>query len=251
MIFKFFIIGLIQGLTEFLPVSSSGHILLFSKIFNVDCDILLLSIVAHLGTLFAVFVCMRKKIIALIKKPFSKQTLNLVIASAPAVLFVLLFSNLIDKLYGIHFVMFGFIITGILLLFAENAKVKYLSPNKKTSLFMGLMQGFAILPGVSRSGSTMAVGMFSGLSKKEACEFTFLMSIPIIIGSALWESLKLVGSNISFPLLPLFVAFITSFVFGILSIKIMLKVVNNKKLSYFSIYMIVVAIITLFVIIIK
>ena len=103
MIFKYFIIGLIQGFTEFLPVSSSGHILLFSKIFNVDCDIVLLSVVCHLGTLLSVLICMRKKVAEIVKKPFNEQSVKLIIATIPAVLAVLFFNSLIDKLYGVQF----------------------------------------------------------------------------------------------------------------------------------------------------
>lgn len=247
MIFKYFIIGLIQGFTEFLPVSSSGHIVLFGEIFNINCDIILLSVVAHIGTLLSVIICMRKKLFEIAKKPFSPATLNLLIATIPAVLIVILFNDLIDKLYGLHFLIYGFLITGILLTVADLIKPKYDYVTKKTSLFMGLMQGLAILPGISRSGSTMAVGMMSGLKKEEACEFSFLMSIPIIIGSAVWECAGLINTNITFNFLPLFVAFITSFIFGILSIKLMLKIVKSNKLFVFSIYTVILSIVTLII----
>ena len=245
MIFKYFIIGLIQGFTEFLPISSSGHIVLFGEIFNINCDIVLLSVIAHLGTLFAVLFCMRKKVFQLIKKPFSTTSLNLIIATIPAVLAVLIFNNLIDKLYGLHFLIYGFLITGILLTVADLVKSKYGFINKKSSLFMGIMQAVAILPGISRSGSTMAVGMLSGVKKEEACEFSFLMSIPIIIGSAIWECLGLFNNNITINLLPLLIAFVTSFVFGILSIKLMLKIVKSNKLFVFSIYTVILSILIL------
>jgi len=149
MIFKYFIIGLIQGFTEFLPVSSSGHILLFSKIFNVDCDIVLVSVVCHLGTLLSVLICMRKQVAEIVKKPFSEQSLKLVIATIPAVLAVLFFNNLIDKLYGIQFLIYGFLVTGILLVVADLIKTKNKPLGKKQAFFMGLMQGVAILPGIA------------------------------------------------------------------------------------------------------
>lgn len=247
MIFKYFIIGLIQGFTEFLPVSSSGHIVLFSEIFNIDCDIILLSVVAHIGTLLSVIICMRKKLFQIVKKPFSPTTLNLIIATIPAVLVVILFNDLIDKLYGLRFLIYGFLITGILLTVADLCKPKYDYVTKKHSLFMGLMQGLAILPGISRSGSTMAVGMMSGVKKEEACEFSFLMSIPIILGSAIWECVGLINTNVTFNFLPLFVAFITSFIFGILSIKLMLKIVKSNKLFIFSIYTVILSVVTLII----
>ena len=243
MVFKYFIIGLIQGLTEFLPISSSGHILIFSELFKIDCDIILLSVVAHLGSLVAVVICMRKKLKPLIIKPFNKTNLNLLISTLPAILIVVIFKSLVDKLYGMQFVLYGFLITGILLIVADMKKTKNKPINKKNALFMGLMQGVAILPGISRSGSTMAVGMLAGVNKEDACEYSFLMSIPIIIGSAIWEIIGLVGKTVDIAVLPLLVAFVSSFLFGILSIKIMLKVVKNNKLSYFAYYAIMLTII--------
>jgi len=246
MIFKYFIIGLIQGFTEFLPVSSSGHILLFSKIFNVDCDIVLVSVVCHLGTLLSVLICMRKQVAEIVKKPFSEQSLKLVIATIPAVLAVLFFNNLIDKLYGIQFLIYGFLVTGILLVVADLIKTKNKPLGKKQAFFMGLMQGVAILPGISRSGSTMAVGMMNGVEKQNACEFSFLMSIPIIIGSAVWELIGMFKEEVVFNPIALIVAFISSFVFGILSIKTMLKVVKNNKLMVFVVYILIISLFMLF-----
>lgn len=249
MIFKYFIIGLIQGLTEFLPVSSSGHILIFSKLFKIDCDIILLSVVAHVGSLLAVIVCMRKKLKPLIRKPFNKININLIISTLPAVLIVLLFKKFVDKLYGMQFVLYGFLITGILLIVADMQKPKNKPINKKNAFFMGLMQGVAILPGISRSGSTMAVGMLAGVNKNDACEYSFLMSIPVIIGSAVWEIGGLAGQNIKIQFFPLLVAFLSSFVFAILSIKLMLKLVKSNKLYVFSIYTIVLSLLLVFIII--
>lgn len=246
MIFKYFIIGLIQGFTEFLPISSSGHIVLFGQIFNINCDIILLSVVAHLGTLLSVIICMRKKIFEIIKKPFSPTTINLVISTIPAVIIVILFNDLIDKLYGIHFLIYGFLITGILLTVADLIKPKYDYVSRKSSLFMGFMQGIAILPGISRSGSTMAVGMMNGVEKQNACEFSFLMSIPIIIGSAVWELIGMFKEEVVFNPIALIVAFISSFVFGILSIKTMLKVVKNNKLMVFVVYILIISLFMLF-----
>lgn len=245
MIFKYFIIGLIQGITEFLPVSSSGHIVLFSEIFNIDTDIILLSVVVHIATLFSVIICNFSKIKMIAKNPFGREGKNLIIATIPAVLVVILFNKLIDKMFGLKWVIIGFLITGIMLIVADLVKTKYSVCNKKTSLYMGLMQGLAILPGISRSGSTMAVGMMAGLKKEEACEFTFLMSIPIILGSAIWESVGLINSNLTIHFLPLLVAFFTALIFGILSIKIMLKVLKSNKLYFFSIYLLIISIVSI------
>lgn len=239
MIFKYFIIGLIQGLTEFLPISSSGHILIFSKLFNIDCDIILLSVVAHLGSLLAVLICMREKLKPLIKKPFNSTNINLIISTMPAIIIVIIFKELVDKMYGMQFVLYGFLITGILLVLADMKSHKNKTITKKNAFFMGLMQGIAILPGISRSGSTLSIGMLSGLDKETACEYSFLMSIPIILGSGVWELIGLIGKAVEIEIIPLLVAFLSSFIFAILSIKLMLKIVKSNKLYYFSIYTII------------
>lgn len=249
MIFIYILIGIVQGLTEFLPISSSGHILLISEIFNVDCDIIFLSVVAHLGTLLSVIICMRKKIAYSITHPFCKTNWKLLIATLPCVIFVLLFNDLVDKLYSVYFLVAGFLITGILLIVADLIKPKNKPLNYKHSLFMGLMQGIAILPGISRSGSTMAVGMMSGADKNEVCDFTFLMSIPIIIASAIFESMEMFVIGINIEILPAIIVFGTSFIFGILSIKLMLKTLKSNKLYVFSIYLLIISIITLLVVI--
>ena len=248
MFLKYFIIGLIQGLTEFLPVSSSGHILIFSHLFNINCDIILLSVVAHLGSLLAVIICMRKKIKPLIKKPLCSTNQNLIISTLPAVIIVLLFKGLVDKLYGMEFVLYGFLTTGILLMIADLKKTNNKPINKINALLMGLMQGIAILPGISRSGSTLSVGMLAGVNKKEACEYSFLMSIPIIVGSAVYEIIGLIGHNVEVQFFPLFVAFLSSFLFAILSIKLMLKIVKSNKLFVFSIYTLLISFVLFFVI---
>lgn len=247
MIFVYIIIGIVQGITEFLPVSSSGHILLLSEIFNVNCDIIFLSVVAHLGTLLSVLICMRKKVAECIKHPFCETNFKLLMATIPSVIIVLLFHNLVDKLYSIYFLIAGFLITGIMLIIADIIRPKNQKFGYKHALFMGLMQGIAVLPGISRSGSTMAVGMMSGADKNDACEFTFLMSIPIIIASAVFESIEMFTTGVNIEILPSIIVFITSFVFGILSIKLMLKTLKNNKLYLFSIYLLIISIITLFV----
>lgn len=243
MILVYIIIGIVQGITEFLPISSSGHILLLSKIFNVDMDIIFLSVVAHLGTLLSVLICMRNKVKHCFKQPFCETNWKLLMATLPTIIMVLIFKNLVDKLYSIYFLIIGFVITAILLVIAE-MKAKNNPLSYKNAIFMGIMQGIAVLPGISRSGSTMAVGMMSGAEKNEVCEFTFLMSVPIILASAVFEGVQAIKNGINIQVMPCVIVFITSFIFGILSIKLMLKILKKNKLYYFSIYTILLAIIT-------
>lgn len=242
---KYILIGFIQGLTEFLPISSSGHVVLFGSLFELD-NLLLLSVVAHVGTLFAVIFCYRKRLIELVKKPFNKTNINLLIATIPTVVIVLLFNHFIEDNFSTKTLIWGFLLSAVLLIIADFKKDSYRPVNKRSALYMGLAQGLALLPGISRSGSTLVCGLLVGVEKNEALDFSFLMSIPIIIASAVYESIKLFTMQLTVNWLGIFIVMITSFIFGILSIKLMLKIVKKNKLYFFSIYLIVLSLIILF-----
>ncbi len=242
---KYVLIGFIQGLTEFLPISSSGHVVLFGSLFDLD-NLLLLSVVAHVGTLFAVIFCYRKRLIELVKKPFNKTNINLLIATIPTVVIVLLFNHFIEDNFSTKTLIWGFLLSAVLLIIADFKKDSYRPVNKRSALYMGLAQGLALLPGISRSGSTLVCGLLVGVEKNEALDFSFLMSIPIIIASAVYESIKLFTMQLTVNWLGIFIVMITSFIFGILSIKLMLKIVKKNKLYFFSIYLIVLSLIILF-----
>lgn len=243
-IIKYIFIGFIQGLTEFLPISSSGHIVLFGSMFNLD-NLLLISVVAHIGTLFAVIFCYRKRLYTLIRHPFNKTNLNLIIATIPTVILVLLFNTFFESSFSTKTLIWGFLISAVLLFIADFKKDSMKPITKRSALYMGLAQGLALLPGISRSGSTLVCGLLVGVEKNEALDFSFLMSIPIIIASAVYESFKLFSAQITINWLGIFIVMITSFIFGILSIKIMLKLVKKNKLYFFSIYLIVLSLIIL------
>lgn len=241
---KYVLIGFIQGLTEFLPISSSGHVVLFGSLFELD-NLLLLSVVAHVGTLFAVIFCYRKRLVELVKKPFNKTNINLLIATIPTVVIVLLFNHFIEDNFSTKTLIWGFLLSAVLLIIADFKKDSYRPVNKRSALYMGLAQGLALLPGISRSGSTLVCGLLVGVEKNEALDFSFLMSIPIIIASAVYESIKLFTMQLTVNWLGIFIVMITSFIFGILSIKLMLKIVKKNKLYFFSIYLIVLSLIIL------
>lgn len=237
-IISYILIGFIQGITEFLPISSSGHIVLFGSFFELD-NLMLISIVAHIGTLFAVIYCYRKRLFELIKHPTNKTNLNLIIATIPTVIIFLLFNKFFETSFSTKTLVWGFLLSAILLVVADLRKDSFKPVTKKTAFYMGLSQGLALLPGISRSGSTLVCGLLVGVEKQEALDFSFLMSIPIIVASAVYESFKLFTCQITVNWLGIFIVMITSFIFGILSIKIMLKLVKKNKLFYFSIYLIV------------
>ena len=243
-IIKYIFIGFIQGITEFLPVSSSGHVVLFGSMFELD-NLLLISVVAHIGTLFAVLYCYRKQIFELVRHPKNKTNLNLIIATIPTVIIVLLFNHFLEDNFSTKTLVWGFLLSAILLIVADLKKDGQKPINKKSALYMGLSQGLALLPGISRSGSTLTCGLLVGVEKQQALDFSFLMSIPVILASAVYESFKLFTSQITINWFGIFIIMLSSFVFGILSIKIMLKIVKKNKLYFFSIYLIVLSLIIL------
>ena len=206
-IINYILIGFIQGITEFLPVSSSGHIVLFGSLFELD-NLLLISVVAHIGTLFAVLFCYKKQIWQLIKHPKNKTNLNLIIATIPTVIIVLLFNKFLEDNFSTKTLVWGFLISAILLIVADLKKDSNKPINKKSALYMGLSQGLALLPGISRSGSTLVCGLLVGTQKQQALDFSFLMSIPIIVASAVYESYKLFTSQITVNWLGTFIFFI-------------------------------------------
>lgn len=247
-------LGLVQGITEFLPISSSGHLVLFEHIFGVEMDYTLLNVILHFATLLAVCWFYRKKLLFIIKNPFSKTTLHLTIATIPAVVFVLLCNGFIEKkLSSVLFVGIGFLTTAILLFLGElfyKKTTNFTCVNNKNSLLMGIAQALAIFPGLSRSGTTLSFGLASGIKKDEALDFSFLMSVPIILGSLCYE---IFAKNLNFAnyapteILFIILSFLVAFFAAILGIKFMQKIVNKMKLIYFIPYLVVVGIIAIII----
>ena len=244
-----FFMGLVQGLTEFLPVSSSGHLVLLSNIFGVE-ESLFISILLHVATLLSICVVFYKDILALIRHPFSKNTIMLVVATIPTCLIVLVLMPFIKSSFGGSFLPASFLITAILLvvteLFAKNKK----EFSYKTAIIMGIAQGFAVFPGISRSGSTICAGILSGGDKKECAKFSFLMSIPIILLSLVMEIYEGVsgGISISYPISAIIISFIIAFLSGIFAIKFMMRLTEKGKLWWFSCYLLLLSVVTFFVI---
>ena len=225
------VLGLVQGFTEFLPVSSSGHLVLLEKFFDVTLDYTFLNVVLHFATLLAVCWFYRIRLWNLVKHPLSKQMQYLVIATIPAVIFVLLCNNFVESnLSSLTFVGIGFLLTAVLLIVAE------------------IVKALAIFPGLSRSGTTLAFGLMSGVNKEEALDFSFLMSIPIILGSLVYEIISknaFATSLTSADVLPIILGFAIAFFTALLSIKLMQNVMKKSKLFWFVPYLVVLGVLTL------
>lgn len=255
------ILGLVQGLAEFLPVSSSGHLALLQYFFKVETDnVLLFTVLLHLGTLVSVFIIYWKDIVELVielcktikdictgkgprinSSPTRRMGFMIIVATIPTAIIGFLFQDFFASLYlSIVSIAIGLIFTGIILLIAEKMgkndkdvmKMKW-----RHAILIGCMQGIAICPGVSRSGSTLFGGLITGLNREFAVKFAFLISIPSILGSLILEAPDAINQGADMAMLgPIIAGVAVSTLSGIFAIKAMIKIVSNKRLIGFTIY---------------
>lgn len=240
------ILGLVQGLAEFLPVSSSGHLLLTRMIMGISDETgayIMLDVLLHAGTLLAVIIVFWKDWWAILKNPFRSKTLLLLfIASLPALLVVVLFGDIVDQFFTGWFLGVSFLVTAVFLLIAEWVSGKQTrrtsKPDFKHAIAMGTMQAIALLPGVSRSGSTLTGGLLSGLDRKSGAKFAFMMSAPAIVGSLLFEAKDAIeeGYLAQLELVPTIVGMVVAAVSGYLAIRFMLRLINKVTLNWFALY---------------
>jgi len=247
------ILGLIQGLTEFLPVSSSGHLILSKKVFGFDTESfgLTFDIALHLATLVAVFIVLRKDIGAILKKPFQKLTFFLIIATIPAALVGIFFDDYVESMASSGgFLGIAFLFTAIILIFAErrkkNGSKKNLdNMNMFDSFAIGASQAVAIMPGISRSGSTFSMGTYVGLKKDAALRFSFLLSIPVILGSVVLGVKDIVETSQAVNWGCLIAGMLSAGISGYISVKFMLDFFPKRKLYIFAIYLIILGVFVL------
>lgn len=242
-------LGLVQGLTEFLPVSSSGHLVLFSRLFGIE-ESLFVSIILHVATLFSILVVFRKEVWQMICHPFSKEAMMIVVATIPTCVLCLILMPIIKMSFSGGLLPLCFLTSAILLLTSEHvAKRKQKKEMSLRSAFLvGIAQGFAVFPGVSRSGTTISAGLLAGNEKESVTKFSFLMSIPIILLSLCMEVFEIVvdGQKINLPWTGLCLSFVTAFVMGIVAIRLMMKITKNSNLRYFAFYLILICALSLF-----
>lgn len=248
---KAIILGIIQGISEFLPISSSGHLALFQNILDVGQDNLLFDVVLHVGTLVPVFIVFWKEILIILKKPVQKMTGLLIAGTVPAVVAALFFKDGIESLFqNVRFLMLGFTFTGLILLYADRVKperqikdaAKITYPD---ALAVGVMQAVAIAPSISRSGSTIAASLFRKMDRETAARFSFLLSIPAILGAAVLQAKDVVTGGVTVganDALCMAAGFVAAALSGWLAISFMLSLIKKAKLKYFSLYLFVLAV---------
>ncbi len=255
-IFIIVVLGIVQGLTEFLPVSSSGHLVLLENVFGIQDASLFLNVVLHCATLLAVLVYYRKTLWQMIKNPLQPIVYYLLLTTAITCVIVLLFADFFESSFSGVLLAWGFFLSAIFLFITEYVSKSYQKQNYmyskvnlKHSIFLGLFQGLAILPGISRSGTTLCAGIVMGINKKDALDYSFLMSIPIIIASLVFELVRADFDTIfsDVNIVEMLVGGIVAFICAMLGIKLMMKVVEKVQYKWFALYLLVLGIITLFV----
>ncbi len=242
--FEALILGLIQGLTEYLPVSSSGHLAIGSALFGVEGEEnLAFTIVVHVATVFSTLVVLWKEIDWIFKGLFKWQmngetryVINILVSMIPIGIVGVFFKDEVEAVFGSGLLVVGccLLLTALLLSFSYYYKPKQKEDiSMKDAFVIGLAQACAVLPGLSRSGSTIATGLLLGDSKAKLAQFSFLMVIPPILGEALLKGEAVAGD---IPALSLMVGFLAAFVSGCLACKWMINIVKKGKLIYFAVY---------------
>ena len=260
-IIKVLILGLVQGLTEFLPVSSSGHLVLAAEFLKFQENGVAFEVVLHLGTLFSVLIAFRKDIYQMILAPFrflSSETRNseekrylrwdlcIIVGTIPAALVGLLFKSQIEELFSsVILVLVMLTLTGIFLLLSKFAPKQNEELTVGKGLLIGIAQAFAILPGISRSGSTIVTGLFLKLDRENAAKFSFLLGVPAILGASVLKINDLLTVETHhLPFTYMFFGMLAAFVSGYLAIFWLLSIVKRGKLEWFAFYCFAVVIIS-------
>jgi len=260
-LFKAVLLGIVQGLTEFLPISSSGHLVLASAILNIKTETgIFFEVMLHAGTLFSIFFVFHKDICELIKEfilllsdltrrrrinlknnPYRNMLVMMIAATVPTGLIGVFFGDVFEKAFSsVSLVSLMLLVTGTLVFFAnryEGGRKQAQHIEVKDAVFIGLFQGLAITPGISRSGSTIFAGLTRGFSRELATRFSFIMSIPAIAGASLLELKAYMGSTMQAEApMGILIGILAAAISGTIAIKFLVNLLNKGKLHYFSYY---------------
>ena len=260
-ILKVIVLGIVQGLTEFLPVSSSGHLVLAAEFLNFHEEGVAFEVFVHLGTLFSVLIVFRKKILLMLMAPFqvwihgdpgaekreaANWVLYIIVGTIPAGVIGLLFKDQIESIFSsVLLVIIMLAVTGTIMILSRYLRQTDKELTTGKSFLIGMAQAVAILPGISRSGSTIVTGMALRIDRSKVAEFSFLLSLPAIIGATILKAKDLFESHIeSAQLSLLIIGAISAFISGYFAIIWLLDVVKKGKLEWFGVYCYVVVVIT-------
>ncbi len=241
------LLGVVQGLTEFLPISSSGHLLLFQSMFGMKNlhGLILFDLVCHVGTLLTILIFFSKQIMTLFRKD-RQMLFNLVIGTLP-LMGVAALLPVVEKLFATpYWLWLSFLITAALLFSCQHWSMQKAQMRRRDAFLIGCMQGVAVIPGISRSGSTIATAKLLGFSRQEAVVFSFLLAIPAILGGLSLKLLQLVLQPekvmiADIALKEYFLGFIVSFLAGCCGLYLLMKIIRSDALKYFAWYCIAIS----------
>ena len=250
-------LGIIQGFTEFLPVSSSGHIEIANYLFGNDSsgdENLTMTIVLHAATAIATIFVFRNDILDILKGIFTPSyndekrfALAIILSMIPAAIVGLFFEDIVEQFFTQNLMLVGsmLIVTALLLYLADKAKDTTKQVGFKEAIIIGLAQAIATLPGISRSGSTIATSVLLGVDRSKAARFSFLMVVPLILGKMAKDLIDGEFANQSLDVLPLVLGFIAAMITGYFACRWMIELVKRSQLKYFSFYCLIVGIIAI------
>lgn len=252
------VLGVVQGITEFLPISSSGHLIIFPELLGWQQQGMAFDVIVHVATLLAILWVLWGDIAKILKDVLKDRVkdsalLKIVVATIPVVIFGLAISSeLIAGIRTVRVVAINLAVWGVLLWLADwySTRVKANVKEVKkvgwgSALMIGVVQAFALLPGSSRSGVTITAGLFSGLNRETAAKFSFLLAIPALAGAGLLTVVDVAQHGIDTPIAALIVGFLAAFISGVLSIKFLLKLLVKSHYRWFAVYRIGLALILL------
>lgn len=257
--FEALILGILQGLTEYLPVSSSGHLAIGSALFGIEGEEnLTFTIVVHVATVLSTLVILWKEIDWIFKGLFkwqmndeTKYVLNIIVSMIPIGIVGVFFKDTVEEIFGSGLLIVGcmLILTAVLLTFSYYAKSRQKEKiSIRDAFIIGIAQACAVMPGLSRSGSTIATGLLLGNKKESLAQFSFLMVIPPILGEALLDGMKIMedasSASADISTLSLVIGFMAAFISGCIACKWMINIVKKGKLIWFGIYCAIAGIIT-------
>jgi len=255
---KSIILGLVQGLSEFLPISSSGHLVIFSDILNFHEEGVAFEVFVHFGTLLSILVAFRYELKKMVQAPFAvilsktsdeelKEYFNwdlyIIVATIPAGIVGLLFKDQIEQLFSSSLLVYCMLaVTGLIMVISPHLKSRNIKLTFKNTFIIGVAQAFAILPGISRSGSTIFTGIAQGIDREKVARFSFLMSVPAIFGAVVLKVRDVLQTSItSSEIINYAAGTFVAFVSGYLAIIWLLDVVKKGKLQWFGYYCFVVS----------
>ena len=244
-------LGIIQGITEFLPISSSGHLILFENVLGVSGSNVFFNLILHFASLIAVVIIFWKDVVYLVKNPFGKEMKRIIVASIPTIIVAFVVRYCVEDYILVMFLGYGFLLSSFIIFITSilqkrKTNLGNLDFGYKQSFIIGLVQGFAVLPGISRSGSTICAGLIQGINREESAKFSFLISIPIILGGVGLEIVE--GVRFGFGHINIgasIIGFFASFLVALFTIKLMMKIVKRGNWIYFSIYLLLLSIFVL------